>query len=215
MENVFKKLQKARSMLQSMSLKKSGHNKFAGYHYFELGDFLTPINSIFDQVGLCGVTSFTKEVATLQVFNSDKIDEVITFTSPMGSAALKGCHEVQNIGAVETYQRRYLWVVALEIVEHDAIDSVEPIKEEKKYVKPVAKESFDSLTSEDQDYLRSCAIEIISSASKNDFASAVDYLDSLALDANSKVALWALLDSKQRAGIKAETEQRKQNKKEV
>jgi hypothetical protein len=41
----------------------------------------------------------------------------------MGSAALKGCHEVQNIGAVETYQRRYLWVAALEIVEHDALDS--------------------------------------------------------------------------------------------
>jgi len=40
----------------------------------------------------------------------------------MGSAALKGCHEVQNIGAVETYQRRYLWVAALEIVEHDALD---------------------------------------------------------------------------------------------
>jgi hypothetical protein len=46
----------------------------------------------------------------------------------MGSAALKGCHEVQNIGAVETYQRRYLWVAALEIVEHDALDSSEPLK---------------------------------------------------------------------------------------
>jgi len=30
---------------------------------------------------------------------------------------------VQNIGAVETYQRRYLWVTAMEIVEHDALDS--------------------------------------------------------------------------------------------
>jgi hypothetical protein len=45
----------------------------------------------------------------------------------MGSAALKGCHEVQNIGAVETYQRRYLWVTALEIVEHDALDSSEGV----------------------------------------------------------------------------------------
>ena len=41
----------------------------------------------------------------------------------MSSAALKGCHEVQNLGAVQTYIRRYLWVTALEIVEHDAIDS--------------------------------------------------------------------------------------------
>ncbi len=27
------------------------------------------------------------------------------------------------MGAVETYQRRYLWVAALEIVEHDALDA--------------------------------------------------------------------------------------------
>jgi hypothetical protein len=47
----------------------------------------------------------------------------------MGSAALKGCHEVQNIGAVETYQRRYLWVTAMEIVEHDALDSSEGVDE--------------------------------------------------------------------------------------
>jgi hypothetical protein len=47
----------------------------------------------------------------------------VTFTSPMGSAQLKGCHEVQNIGAVETYQRRYLYVTALAIVEHDALDA--------------------------------------------------------------------------------------------
>jgi len=47
----------------------------------------------------------------------------IEITSPMSSAALKGCHEVQNLGAVQTYIRRYLWVTAMEIVEHDAIDS--------------------------------------------------------------------------------------------
>ena len=53
----------------------------------------------------------------------------IEFTSPMGSAQLKGCHEVQNIGAVETYQRRYLYVTALAIVEHDALDSSMPLEE--------------------------------------------------------------------------------------
>jgi hypothetical protein len=41
----------------------------------------------------------------------------------MSTAALKGCHEVQNLGAVQTYLRRYLWVAALEIVEHDALDA--------------------------------------------------------------------------------------------
>ena len=41
----------------------------------------------------------------------------------MSEAALKGCHAVQNLGAVQTYLRRYLWTTALEIVEHDAIDA--------------------------------------------------------------------------------------------
>jgi hypothetical protein len=40
----------------------------------------------------------------------------------MSSAALKGCHDVQNLGAVQTYLRRYLWVNAFEIVEHDALE---------------------------------------------------------------------------------------------
>jgi hypothetical protein len=47
----------------------------------------------------------------------------IMFTSPMSSAALKGCHDVQNLGAVISYLRRYLWVNAFEIVEHDALDA--------------------------------------------------------------------------------------------
>jgi hypothetical protein len=48
---------------------------------------------------------------------------VIVIASPMAGAELKGAHPIQNLGAVETYQRRYLWMTAMEIVEHDAIDS--------------------------------------------------------------------------------------------
>jgi len=109
--------------MQRMSLSKSGENKFAGYNYFELSDFLPVINDLFLEKGLCGLVSFTAELATLKVVDIEDGTSV-DFTSPMGSAALKGCHEVQNIGAVETYQRRYLYVTALEIVEHDALDPI-------------------------------------------------------------------------------------------
>jgi hypothetical protein len=119
---VYKKLVAVRSELQSMSLSKSGHNKFAGYKYFELGDFLPSIQMLFNKHGLCDVISFTEDLATMVVYDTDDGSSV-TFTSPMGSAQLKGCHEVQNIGAVETYQRRYLYVTALAIVEHDALDA--------------------------------------------------------------------------------------------
>jgi len=131
--NVYSKLIKARNMLRKLELKKSGHNKFAGYNYFELGDFLPHVQAIFEEVGLCDVIYFDKDMAYMNIFDIED-GSFALFTSPMGSAQLKGCHEVQNIGAVETYQRRYLYVTAMAISEHDALDAtigaVEPVKKE-------------------------------------------------------------------------------------
>lgn len=130
--NVYKKLQLARILLQNTKLSKSGHNKFAGYDYFELPDFLPAIQNICEDVGLCGVFHCDQTMAYLTIFNTESKNDLINFSAPMSSAALKGCHEVQNLGAVISYLRRYLWVNAFEIVEHDALDattgSVEPAK---------------------------------------------------------------------------------------
>jgi len=131
--SVYQKLIKARNMLRKLELRKSGHNKFAGYNYFELGDFLPHVQAIFEEVGLCDVIYFDKDMAYMNIFDIED-GSFALFTSPMGSAQLKGCHEVQNIGAVETYQRRYLYVTAMAISEHDALDAttgaVEPVKKE-------------------------------------------------------------------------------------
>jgi hypothetical protein len=121
--NVYQKLNEARNLFHQAPLKKSGHNKFAGYSYFELGDFVVPALEIFKQVGLTSIISFKQDEATMQIINTDKPDEVVTITTPMSEANLKGCHPVQNLGAVQSYLRRYLWVAAMEIVEHDALDS--------------------------------------------------------------------------------------------
>lgn len=120
--NVYEKLQTARVRLQSTAIQKTGENKFAGYFYFELGDFLPEINTIFADLKLFSAISFTNELATLTIINSEKPDEQIIFTSPMAEATLKGCHPIQNLGASETYSRRYLYTTALEIVEQDALD---------------------------------------------------------------------------------------------
>lgn len=125
--SAYSKLMDARIALQNASLKKSGKNTYAGYSYFELGDFLPAIQSIFHEKKLAGVVSFGLDLATLTIVDLEDGSE-IKITSPMSSAALKGCHEVQNLGAVQTYIRRYLWVSALEIVEHDAIDSAQPVE---------------------------------------------------------------------------------------
>jgi len=134
--NVYKKLQQARMKLQSTPLKKSGRNTFAKYEYFELADFLPTIQTIFAEVGLCGTVSFGTELATLSIVDVDDCDatqpSLLEFTSPMSTADLKGCHPIQNLGAVQTYLRRYLWVAAMEIVEHDALDATTGKDEPKK-----------------------------------------------------------------------------------
>ena len=130
--SVYAKLQAARIKLQNTKLTKSGNNKFAGYKYFELGDFLPAIQDIFLGLNLCGVVSFGKDEACLTIVDIENPTDRVVVSSPMSSAALKGCHEVQNLGAVQTYLRRYLWVTAMEIVEHDALDASEPIKPEVK-----------------------------------------------------------------------------------
>jgi hypothetical protein len=141
--SVYKKLQEARILLQNTKLNKSGKNKFAGYEYFELSDFLPAIQKICNDIGLCGVVSFNHEMAFLQI-NDVEDGTSIMFTSPMSSAALKGCHDVQNLGAVISYLRRYLWVNCFEICEHDALDattgSSEPTKKPESKPEPVKAE---------------------------------------------------------------------------
>jgi len=133
--SVHKKLMQARVNLQSTEMKKSGLNKFAGYSYFELGDFIPHVQTIFNDLGLCGVVSFNTEYAQLCITDVDD-GTVIVITSPMAEANLKGAHPIQNLGAVLSYQRRYLWMAAMELVEGDAVDSAPPVEAPKAEPKP-------------------------------------------------------------------------------
>jgi len=133
--SVHKKLMQARVKLQSIEMKKSGLNKFAGYSYFELSDFIPHVQTIFNDLGLCGVVTFSTEYAQLCITDVDD-GTVIVITSPMAEANLKGAHPIQNLGAVLSYQRRYLWMAAMELVEGDPIDSAPPVEAPKPEPKP-------------------------------------------------------------------------------
>ena len=123
--SVYKKLMEARLQLQKSELKKSGKNTFAQYSYFELGDFLPRTQEIFAGLGLCGIVSYGQEMAALTIIDTET-DQTVSIQTPMSTAALKGAHAIQNLGAVQTYLRRYLWVTAMEICENDIVDSAEP-----------------------------------------------------------------------------------------
>lgn len=123
--NVYEKLATARVEFQKRNPKMSGQNKFAGYSYFELSDILPVINQIGKDLGFITCVSFGEKEGTLTFINTEKPDEQLIFRSPMSTASLKGCHEVQNLGAVETYVKRYLYQNAFEIVESDALNGTQ------------------------------------------------------------------------------------------
>jgi hypothetical protein len=196
--NVYQKLNQARSLFHKTKLQKTGHNKFAGYYYFELSDFVVPALDIFNQVGLVSVIKFGKELAEMHIINVDKPEEVIIVTSPMSEAALKGCHPVQNLGAVETYIRRYLWVAALEIVEHDALDATTGKKGDGPIVRPTQGEE---ISDERMSVVMDVRAAIIDRMSQDDLVGA--YEEYLGItDSEEKTVLWGQLDSKIRSTIK-------------
>jgi hypothetical protein len=197
--NVYQKLNLAREQFHSSKLKKSGHNKFANYYYFELGDFIIPALQIFKEVGLTSVISFGPEIATMDIFNTEKPEEVIALSSPMSTAALKGCHEVQNLGAVQTYLRRYLWVAALEIVEHDALDATTGRKGDAPIITP---RGDVEVNEEDQEFLREMAASCEELVSNGKAKEASQMLDEAMLDSDQKVWLWGQMTAPTRAAIK-------------
>jgi len=126
--NVYQKLNASRLEFHSKQLKKTGYNSFAKYYYFELGDFVIPALQVLEKNGLNASISFGTDLASMTIVDTDKPEDRIVITSPMSTCEMKGLHAVQQLGAVQTYLRRYLWVAALEIVEHDALDASEPIR---------------------------------------------------------------------------------------
>ena len=199
--NIYQKLNAAREAFHSRQLKKSGLNKFAGYSYFELSDFVVPALQIFGQYGLTSIIRFGKEIAEMQIINVDKPEESITITSPMSTAALKGCHEVQNLGAVQTYIRRYLWVAALEIVEHDALDSTTGRKGDAPVTTPRGGIGED-LPTEVKEFLRELADSVEALVKAGQAVDALAMIDEQELESDQKVYLSNFLQASTRSQLK-------------
>ena len=138
--SVYAKLQAARHQLVKSGIKKTGHNTHGGWKYYELGDFIPTIHEIFDKAGLCGVVRFG-EVATLTIYDTES-DGHIVFSTPIVYAEAAKGQPIQLLGSTHTYIRRYLWLLAMEIVENDVVDAEEqeekPVKIAPK-AKPPAK----------------------------------------------------------------------------
>ena len=138
--NIYQKMILAKHDILNSKMKKSGKNSFAGYDYFELEDIMPEITKIEINHKLLTMISFSNEYGILTVVNAENPSETLTYTCPMAEAQIKGCQPVQNLGGTTTYIRRYLYSIAFDISEHDALDRITgKDSAPQQYSKPVVK----------------------------------------------------------------------------
>ena len=128
--NIHEKIMLVKYELMKRNIKKSGYNKFIGYSYYELADIVPHITELLIEYKISMMISCTEAGATLELTNSEKPEEKISCTMPMAAVNLKGAHAMQNMGAQTTYLRRYILMMAFDIVENDFYDAVQGMDDE-------------------------------------------------------------------------------------
>lgn len=139
--NIYDKLIEARKLFLAAGVKKSGVNRYAEFKYFTLDDIIPVKQNIFETLGLVDVISFGTEVATLTLINASNPEETIEFMSPLKEDESLIKNPIQKLGAVETYVRRYLYMLMLDIVEADTVDAVSDKPDTETGVAPATKKS--------------------------------------------------------------------------
>lgn len=120
--NVYRALQSMRVALQEKDIKKSGHNGYGNYDYFELSDFLPEINKLALENNIVCIYEITDKDAVLHIADMEDFGNRIDFRIPIAELSLKGANAIQNVGGLTTYTRRYLYMIAFEIAENDDFD---------------------------------------------------------------------------------------------
>ena len=123
--NVWARLMALRMEFYEAGAKKTGRNLHAEFMYFELGDIVPIAEPLFQKYNLLLHNTFTPELAAATLVNIDNPDECISFTIPVVTIAEPAkfrMNEVQGMGAVVTYYRRYLYQMILDLVEADDFD---------------------------------------------------------------------------------------------
>lgn len=120
--NAWGKLIEARKRFLEAGIKKTGVNRYAEYKYFTLDEIIPVKTEIFHALGLVDTISFGTDSATLTLVNVDKPDEQIVFTSQLAADESMIKNPIQKVGAIQTYVRRYLYMLALDIIESDGIE---------------------------------------------------------------------------------------------
>lgn len=142
--NLNESIIKIRVDLQNTKLKKSGKNKFAGFDYFELSDFLPKLNELMLDEGINDLFTIKDGIAKLILIKGEEKQEYeipferfetpLTYKKDKSGNYLKdkngeyiqvpSMQDIQYLGALNTYYKRYLYLNAFGITDGEVIDSM-------------------------------------------------------------------------------------------
>ena len=155
-KNVLARLQEVRAELCKVEMKKSGKNSFAKFSYFQLDDFIPEVMQLCNKHGITPIVNIVSKqlgenfvkMAQMTVYNVDDKEDHIVFEVPFVVPEIRGAVNIQNLGGALTYYRRYLYLLALEIVEPDTFDALsdedkQPVKPKKVTTKKEVKDDTD------------------------------------------------------------------------
>lgn len=118
-----------RAELQEHKLKKSGKNKFAGFEYFELSDFLPTINVFMLGKGMNDIFEITESEAKLSLVKDEEVNiyriPFVLFDTPLNKQGGKSMQDIQYLGALITYYKRYLYMNAFGITDGEVVDAMD------------------------------------------------------------------------------------------
>ena len=127
--NIYQKIMKARKMFQECEVKKSGKNDFQGFVYLELEDIVPPAIEICEELGLYSEVqpngSDAIGFATMKIVNVDNPSEEVVYKirSPTVNPDSGINAKLQDTGRIQTYLRRYLYMLFLDIAVPDEVDA--------------------------------------------------------------------------------------------
>lgn len=114
--------------LQATDVKKSGKNPHARFGYYELKDFLPTLNTLMLKYGVNDLITFETDEASLTLIKGDEKQKYAMpfkqYETPLTNAGKQSMQDIQYLGALTTYYKRYLYLNAFGITDGEVIDSM-------------------------------------------------------------------------------------------
>lgn len=121
---IYNKIQKGKKIFLEAGIKPTGRNSFQKYNYFEMKDIEPTLLRVCEELQISTRFVFSSTSANLIIRDEeDGIEVYYSLPLPEVKVVDDARKAMQEIGSIQTYAMRYLYIQAFEIVVTDTIDN--------------------------------------------------------------------------------------------